>query len=68
MKKFLSIFAVAGLVAITGCSSDDDTVVDGGETVVPAPVTDPAPPMTMDTMSMDTMAPGMTGMTGGTGQ
>ena len=61
MKKLLSIFAVAGLVAITGCSSDDDTVVEDATTAAPA--TDPAPPAAMDTMTM----PAATGMTGSTG-
>jgi hypothetical protein len=67
MKKLFSIFALAGMVAMTGCSSDDDVeLVDDPAVIAPAEPVTPPPPMPApgDTMMG---APGMTGMTGMTG-
>jgi hypothetical protein len=61
MKKYLSAFALAGLISVTGCDAGDDTFVDDPvleETTPPPIVNEPIttpPPMT-EPMPMDTAA------------
>jgi hypothetical protein len=68
MKKFLTAFALAGLVSVSACAAEDnDTeVLETPEATTPPPVVDPtpivvdsAPPMPGDTMgaAADTAAP-----------
>jgi hypothetical protein len=68
MKKFLAVFALAGLVGISACSAEEDNteVLSTPEATTPPPVVDPtpivvdsAPPMGADSMgaAMDTAAP-----------
>ena len=62
MQKSLLLLAAFAFIGLAGCSSDDDTVVDGAEgdttiAVDPAPMPAPMPADTMMAPADTTMAP-----------
>jgi hypothetical protein len=65
MKKFLAIFALAGVVGVSGCSAEESNteIVDTPEATTPPPPIDPAPivvdsvPPVVDSLVVDSVAP-----------
>jgi hypothetical protein len=58
MKKFLSVFAVAGLLGFAACAAEEDTTVIEEPVIeepAPAPMVTEPLPMTVDSMGADSM-------------
>lgn len=65
MKKYLSAFAVAAMIGVTGCDTSEDTIIEDPvleETTPPPVTTEPAPVTTpmpeTPAMPLDTAAAG----------
>ena len=68
MKKFLAIFALAGVVGVSACAAEDSNteVIDTPEATTPPAIVDPAPivvdvdsvpPVVTDSVIVDSVAP-----------